>query len=598
MTHATHAESARGADALPEPQVAPLVHAVATTPLPTQPGSDEYDDAQYSEVSMMRAHVLRLASDQITSHYALELALDGVAGDAFGFEETPSHTTLSRAWRQRFGDVTKRNIESLADSLNHISSELDLGNHHRIEPEWPDEDLPGVPEVERHEKDRAYRRVAPILHDVVEFDRAPNSSVPADTLVDFASYLSRRGTFPEQGIDRWRAEEAHDPENQFCSETFRRAVRNVERPKTRTREGETRWPDPQDWSVNLHDPDGWHKMLEDGVDRLVDQLEDAGALDEPVPVNIDGSIRNYHSHPEGADKSPVGVYQESHFDTNYGWKDISATAIINGRSFVLANVSMVPGDRTFQAVKYLIDRAKELVDVECFYADAAFGTVKLCRYLKHVNEEFVIKKSHSDPVTDWLDDVSGKAGYTDYTMRTATSKAGGIREVDVTMFAVEKRGQIGVKKGETRSEEHDQSGLDDFDLTRPGQRKLDDYEEDVELVAFITNKEIDSIGIDPEKNPVAHDPEGTVWGCAQGYRRRWAIETAFRQVKHQFTATTTSRDLGVRRFFWALGMLLFNAWAVMNLLVQEWVPDAPDDRPPVRAQVFLEVLAKRRPPPD
>nr|WP_272931412.1 transposase [Halobacterium noricense] len=341
--------------------------------------------------------------------------------------------------------------------------------------------------------------------------------------------------------------------------------------------------------------------MEEGIDRLVAQLDEEGLLDESVPICIDGSIRNWHKHPNGADQRPDGVYREEYFETDYGWKDISANAIINGRSVVLANVSMVPGDKTFKAVKYLINRCRDLVDIECVYADAAFATTQITRYINHIGEDYVIKKPHTSAVQDELEEFTGRADWTEYTMRTGTGAQRGIRESSTTLFGVEKRGQIGVKRGETMHDEHSQSGLDDFDVQSEGQTTLEDHKpaEDIEYAAFITNKEIESVGIDPDENPVAHSPENTVWGVAEGYRQRWSIETAFRQVKYQFLARTTSRDLGVRRFYWMLAMMLYDSWAVMNLLVQEWSDDYREDRPPVRAKVFLEALARRdQPPPD
>lgn len=597
MTHATHAVPARGDDALPEPQVAPLVHAIATTPVPTQPGSDQYDDAAYSEASMMRAHVYRLAHDDLGSHYQTELALDDGVGEAFGFEETPSHNTLSRAWRERFSKATRNNIESLAELLgSQIDSPQDLGNvRPQPEPEWPEQDLPGVPDVDRQEKDRAYRRVRPVLHEVIDFDRGPNASVPAETLTEFASYLSRRNTFAEQGSERFRAE--HDDAEVFSPETFRRAVRNKEREKMRLSTDDTIWTDPQDWSVTYNDEygetDDWHGATEEAIDRLVSTLKDEGVIDGPVPVCIDGSVREWHKHPDGADTSPIGVYQETRFSTNYAYKDMSATAVIGDRTIVLGNVSRVPGDKFFKAVKYLVDRARDLVDVELFLADAEFANTDVCRYIETVGEDYIMKKPHRGRVKDFLGEASGNADYTEFEMRSPRK---GIQH-NTTLFAVEKRGKIGTKKGVKRSETTDQTSLGDYG-SLSGQTSFDDYsgDEEIERVAFVTNREIDGVGIDPKKNPVAHDPDGTVWGCAAEYRRRWAIETAFRQVKYQFLGKTTSRDLGVRRFFWSLALILYNSWAVMNLLVQEWVPHVEGDRPPVRAKVFLEVLARDTPP--
>jgi len=70
-------------------------------------------------------------------------------------------------------------------------------------------------------------------------------------------------------------------------------------------------------------------------------------------------------------------------------------------------------------------------------------------------------------------------------------------------------------------------------------------------------------------------------------------------MKHQFSARTASRDLGVRRFYWMVSIVLYNSWATMNLIVQQAVPEWQYERPPVKGNVFLVEIAKRlRPPPD
>lgn len=561
---------------------------------------------QYGAISMANALVYREVCAYIDSYYELELHLKRYSdvAESLGLDEIPDHTTFATTHRERFPNVVRERIEDVAEAIREDLVRLSAPAQYAVEApdgDWPAYDLPGVPEVERHAKDRAFEKVKPILHDVVDFERAENAEIPADSLVDFAGFLARRNTFPEQGAQRYWVEEGDDVEDHFAPETFRRAVRNKERSKTRVPDEGTCWVEPQDKSVDLRadEPtDDWHGTLEEGVDRLVDQLKDAGVIDGPVPVCIDSSIRPYHKHPEGADEAPAGVYQESYFQTNYGWKDMSASAIINGRSVILANVSRVPGDKFFRAVKYLVDRCRELLDVDCFYADAAFANTDVCRYIEHVGEKYVMKKPHRNRVKDHLDEFDGTADYCDFEMRSPRKNM----EHNTTLFGVEKRGQIGVKKGVKRDAETDQTSITDFEgaVGSTGQQEVDAYttQEDVELVAFVTNLDVDGVGIDPDENPVAHDPEGTVWGVAQRYRRRWAIETAFRQVKYQFLARTASRDLGVRRFFWTLALLLYNSWAVMCLLVQDSVPDLPDDRPPVRAKIFLEQLAKRPPPPD
>ncbi|WP_152607280.1 transposase [Natrinema salifodinae] len=577
--------------------------------------------------AMANLHVYRHVVEGLDSWPEVERHLKTTPGVAenLGLEKPRSRETLRLSWKEQFEDENTREAirclawdlrDSIGWGMDGVLMAMGVDDQSLSYPEFSEEG------IRQSAKEDAYERIAPILYDIIDFERAENASVPFDDLADYAGWLARRQDFPES-METYAEEQGLD-EEPFDPETFRRAVRNKERERVVV-DGEVHWVKPRahvdeaepnpdqydsweeleedgvDWSVDLLDDPGgtddWHSTMEEGIEQFVAELKEEDIIDGEVPVCIDGSIRSWHKHPEGADKRPDGVYQESYFETNYGWKDLTANAIIDGRSVVLANVSKVPGDRTFQALKYLVDRARDLVDVECFYADAEFATVQFCRYIDYINEYYVFRKGHRDPVKEAFKDFTGKADWTDYTMKTSSQAGKGSKEHDTTLFAVEKRGQIGVKKGEKRDEDHKQAGLDDFQMEKPeGQLTFDDLvdDEDIEYVAFVTNKKITSSGIDPALDPKAHDNEHTVWGQAERYRRRWSIETTFRQVKYQFMAKTRSRDLGTRRFFWMVGILLYNGWATMNLLVQEWAAQTFDDDetdPPVRGKVYLEELA-------
>lgn len=553
--------------------------------------------------AMARAHVYRLTIDGFDSwpKFARHLKYTEGVTDALGLEHPRSRETLRTSWQDQFDGVRERLRELALDIRDEIGWGMDgvlmamgVDDSSQSFPEFTEEG------IRNESKDRAYKRIRPILTDIVDFDRADNTSVPAEDLTEYAGWLARRRKMTPESMDAYVADEDLD-DRPFDPETYRQAIRKKERQKTQLLDGRTEWVPPRSWSVDLYDEPGgtddWHSTTEEGIERFVEELKDEDVIDGEVPVCIDGSIRSWHKHPDGADKRPDGVYQESYFDTNYGWKDISANAIIDGRAVVLANISMVPGDKFFQAVKYLIDRSTELLDVEAFYADAEFSNTDICRYIHHIGEYYDMRKSHRSRVKAEFESFTGKADWTNgYEMRSP--RKGMTHKTN--LYAVEKRGQIGVKKGETRHEDHKQSGLEDFGDAKKatGQLTFDDLaddDDDTEYVAFVTNKDIDSEGIDPEANPLGHNNENTVWGHAERYRQRWSIETAFRQVKYQFLPNTRARDLGTRRFVWMMGIILLNAWATLNLFVQTWAAqtfDEDDTDPPVPGKEMLEELAK------
>lgn len=108
-----------------------------------------------------------------------------------------------------------------------------------------------------------------------------------------------------------------------------------------------------------------------------------------------------------------------------------------------------------------------------------------------------------------------------------------------------------------------------------------------EYATFITSPDVDSVGIDPAENPVGHDPDGTVWGAAELYRKRWSIETAFRDLKQNFKAKPRSRCIGVRRFLFMLCLLLYNCWVLMNLIVAHESEDREPNEIIYRKKTFI-----------
>jgi hypothetical protein len=603
-----------------------IAEKVADHLIPFHYAEDRYENrGEECVMAMARLHVYRHVVAGLDSWPQIARHLrntDGVV-DALGLDSPRSREMIRQSWKQQF----TRAHERLRGAAEDIREEIGWGMDGVLMAMGVDDGSQSVPEfidegIREAAKDRAYERIRPILTDVVDFDRADNISVPSEDLTDYAGWLARRRKMYPESMDSYVAEMAHLEDEPFDPETYRRAVRNKERERVVV-DGEVHWVKPRafvdetapnpdvydswdalaadgvDWSVDLLDDPGgtndWHSTTEEGIERFVAELTEDGVIDGPVPVCIDGSIRSWHKHPRGSDDRPDGVYRESYFDTNYGWKDLSANAIIDGRSVVLANVSSVPGDKFFQAVKYLIDRVTDLIDVECFFADAAFSNVDICRYIHHVGEDYIMRKSHRKPVKRLFETFSGTADWEEnYEMN---SKRKGMTH-KTTLFAVEKRGQTGVKKGAKRHDDHEQVRFDDFDFDQAeGDLAWSDLapDDDVEYVAFVTNKDIDSAGIHPELNPENRRNETTVWGYAEQYRRRWSIETTFRQIKHQFLPRTRSRDLGTRRFVWMLAILLYNAWATINLFVQSWAAqtfDEDDTDPPVRGKVMLEEIAK------
>ena len=83
--------------------------------------------------------------------------------------------------------------------------------------------------------------------------------------------------------------------------------------------------------------------------------------------------------------------------------------------------------------------------------------------------------------------------------------------------------------------------------------------------------------------------------CGSGhlteYGYRWEIESGYRSIK-RFMAATTSKDFGLRFFYFAFACLLYSIWRAVDLLVQVALTDEYEHSPIVTADNTLTLLKK------
>ncbi|QGX93790.1 transposase [Haloplanus rallus] len=83
--------------------------------------------------------------------------------------------------------------------------------------------------------------------------------------------------------------------------------------------------------------------------------------------------------------------------------------------------------------------------------------------------------------------------------------------------------------------------------------------------------------------------------CGSGhlteYGYRWEIESGYKSIK-RFMAATTSKDFGLRFFYFAFACLLYSIWRVVDLLVQVELTGEYEHTPIVTADNTLTLLKK------
>jgi IS4 transposase len=75
------------------------------------------------------------------------------------------------------------------------------------------------------------------------------------------------------------------------------------------------------------------------------------------------------------------------------------------------------------------------------------------------------------------------------------------------------------------------------------------------------------------------------------YGYRWEIESGYRSIK-RFMAATTSKDFGLRFFYFAFACLLYSVWRAVDLLVQVELTSEYEHSPIVTADNTLTLLKK------
>jgi IS4 transposase len=131
------------------------------------------------------------------------------------------------------------------------------------------------------------------------------------------------------------------------------------------------------------------------------------------------------------------------------------------------------------------------------------------------------------------------------------------------------------------------------------QRDQDRYETDRKLhlsknewheTTLIYQRKEDSEHDDHRQYSVFMTNRGS--GHLTEYGYRWEIESGYRSIK-RFMAATTSKDFGLRFFYFAFACLLYSVWRAVDLLVQVEVRGDYEHSPIVTADNTLTLLKKK-----
>jgi hypothetical protein len=264
----------------------------------------------------------------------------------------------------------------------------------------------------------------------------------------------------------------------------------------------------------------------DGVrDRLFQVLRSLRLLPPRVDVAIDLHEWRFYG---SADTDHVLITYPD-LGTNRAYCFATLCIVAPSVRFTLAVLPMdANGFRAKQeAVRSLIIEARRYVSIRHVYLDRGFYQVHVVAELDRLNVGYIVRARPSKGMKDRLS-AGAETVVDTYQMQR---KRPPTASVDVTVFAVPHR---------TSEDEH---------------------------VWFVTN-----LDVEPE----------TAKAYAAAFRRRWGIETSYRQIG-DFLPRTSSPTFSVRLFYFLFAVSLYNLWVLANvLLAGGTIPK----KPPLSTRIF------------
>jgi len=268
----------------------------------------------------------------------------------------------------------------------------------------------------------------------------------------------------------------------------------------------------------------------DGVrDRLFEVLRSQRQLPATVDVAID--LHEWRFYGSADTDHVITTYPD--LGTNRAFCFATLCIVTPHVRFTLAVLPMdANGFRAKrEAVRSLLETAREYVSIRHVYLDRGFYQVHVVSELEQMGIDYIVRARPSSGMKDRLS--AGAETVVDaYTMQR---KRPPTASVDVTVFAVPHR---------SNEDEH---------------------------VWFVT-----SLDVEPS----------TAKAYAAAFRRRWGIETSYRQIG-DFLPRTSSPTFSVRLFYFLFAVALYNLWVLANALVAD---QGQVGKPLISTRIFRQLV--------
>jgi len=492
--------------------------------------------------------------------------------EAFGFteEEIPHGDTFARAWRKRF-DSLQNTINTTAKTIDEIATERgsSIGGYTGLTLEETNGRSKRTEQrLLRKKTNEVMKEMVGVVFPELDIPRPENAIYDKDDLLRLMTVMGLESEAANGGADllgdKLAEEKDIQPRDPFYEDGMR---------------GETLLNAIHQLSVHAIT-----KMVNTAAERVLTRIKPYTDFPNPVFMAIDMTYVAYYGERDGL-KWVTGTPDHKQYD----WCHKFATATLVGDGVHMV-VGMIPvGNPDFtdnqaypgnkensyvvgDVVRKLLSKTKHIVTPRCVYADREFASADTIAAFEQHNMRYMMPAPRNDRTKKWLNrNVDMERGIVsvekDWVLYGPVKHGVSNERVTTTLIGLPGNpddDQYGY--GETADE--------DEDLVP---------EEDQVAVPFYTNTHAD--------DKIALDRRQTKRKVEQ-YNRRGGIETAYKKIK-EFAAWTTSKDFSVRLFHFGFAVLLYNAWLMVDFLVQAGLDVEFRSKPRITAQRFISFIDRQ-----
>ena len=494
---------------------------------------------------------------------------------AIGFDDPddiPHGDTFARAWRERFDDL-QNTIERSAKDIDDLATERGspIGGHTGLNPEETSGSSKRTEQrLLRKKTKEVLDQMADVVFPALDLPRPEEAIYDEEDLLELMTVMGINGSAAhgaaETNGDRLAAQKDIALDDPFYEDGP---------------DGETLLDPIHELSI-----EAITKMVNRAAERAVTRIKPHADFPNPVFMAIDITYVAYYG-----DREEMEWVTGTPDHKQYSWchKFATATLVGDGVHMVVGMLPVGNAEKTANdaypgeqektvihgdVVRELVGITSKYVTPRCVYADRAFASTDTIVAFEENNLRYMMPAPRNDRTKRWLErNVDVERGIIateqDWTVRGPVKH--GVSNDSVTTNLVGMPGNPDEEQygfGEKRDSDEETS---------------DDDEDTLEPVPFYTNTHVD--------DELAVDRRQTRRKVEQ-YNRRGGIETAYKKIK-EFAAWTTSKEFEVRLWHFGFAVLLYNAWLMVDFLVQAGLDMEFRSKPRITAERFRRYIQRR-----